>query len=398
MTPIDRPIQSPQEKALAMSPDDTALYALLADLVRTDSVNPGLDPAGAGERHIADLVERWARQHDLAVRRVGDPGRPSLIITTTRTAAGPALLLCGHLDTVGHGTMTDPTEPTVRGRRMYGRGTYDMKAGLAAALVAAARLNRPDHAGSVTVAAAADEEHLSAGTTEVLRHITADAAIVTEPTELSVATAHRGFIWIQIDIHGVAAHGSRPHLGIDAIAAAGPILTGLTKLQHQLDQTHHPRVGPGIVHASLIKGGPEESTIPEHCTLVIERRTIPGESTSTVLTEIDELLEPARQMTPGATFTTTVTLERHPMQTPDDAPVVRAALAAQNHILGRTDGPVGASYWADSALISAAGIPTLLLGPAGDGAHAETEWVDLNTVSATARILQETAQRLRSES
>lgn len=373
----------------------TDYRTLLEDLVRTDSVNPGLSPGGRGERPIADLIERWATAHDLAVQRVGDPQRPSLVVTTTRTADGPALMLCGHTDTVGHGSMADPTTPTVRDGRMYGRGTYDMKGGLAAALVAAARLNRPDHTGRVIVAAAADEEHLSAGATAILDHVTADAAIVTEPTELTVVTAHRGFVWVRIDVQGVAAHGSRPHLGVDAIAAAGPLLTGLADLQRHLDRTRHPLVGPGVVHASLIEGGTEESTIPDRCSLVVERRTIPGETTEAVLAEIDEhLVGPARRVTPGATFTATVTAQRLPLETPESAPVVRAALAAQQRVLGRTDGPAGGSYWADSALLSAAGIPTVLIGPIGEGAHAETEWVDLESVGTTALLLQEVARNL----
>ena len=161
------------------------------------------------------------------------------------------------------------------------------------------------------------------------------------------------------------------------------------------DRSPHPLVGPGVVHASLIEGGVEESTIPGRCALVVERRTIPDETTATVLAEIDEhLVDPGRRTTPGATFT--VTAERQPLQTPESARLVRAALAAQRRVLGRTDGPAGGSYWADSALFSAAGIPTVLIGPAGDGAHAATEWVDLESVSTTARVLQEVAHGLGS--
>lgn len=377
-------------------PGDDDLVRLLAELVATDSVNPGLDPTGAGERGIADRVEAWSRAHALDVRRVGPAERPSLIVSTTRTRPGPTLLLCGHLDTVGHGSMPQPTTPVVRDGRMYGRGTYDMKGGLAAALVAAARLNQASRTGPVTVAAVADEEHLSAGTAEVLRHVTADAAVVTEPTELQVAVAHRGFAWVRIDIAGRAAHGSRPHLGVDAIVAAGPVLTALGRLPARLDRIVHPLLGPAVVHASLIDGGTEESTVPEHCSIVVERRTLPGETGATALAEIDRLLDEARRHTPAATFTATLLVERDPMQTPDQEPIVQAALAAHRHL--REDGwpdsrPAGLSYWADSALLSGAGIPTVLLGPVGDGAHARREWVDLRSVLDTARLLEETAVR-----
>ena len=373
-------------------PSDEDLRRLLEELIGIDSVNPGLDASGRGEARIADYVHRWAAGHGLAVERTGDPDRPSLIITTTGTAPGPALLLCGHLDTVGHGTMTDPVTPRLAGGHLHGRGAYDMKGGLAAALAAAARLNHPGYRGRVIVAAVADEEHLSAGAAAVLATVWADAAIVTEPTELTVAIAHRGFVWIEITVLGVAAHGSRPQLGVDAIVATGPVLTGIAGLQRRLAATGHPDLGPGTVHASLISGGLEESTIPDRCTLIVERRTIPGETAAQALAEIEAVLAAARSITPGATFRAQMVTERSPMETPRDAPIVRAALAAQQQVLGEPRPAGGVSYWADAALISAAGIPTILLGPAGDGAHAETEWVDLASVFTTARLLTTTAQ------
>lgn len=375
---------------------DTALLDLLTGLVAVDSVNPGLDPTGPGEAAIAAYVLEWARAHGLAAELAGDPARPSVLIRTTATSAGPTLLLCGHLDTVGHGTMSDPTRPRIESGRMYGRGTYDMKGGLAAALVAAARLNDPGHHGSVVVAAVADEEHLSTGAEAVLDEVTADAAIVTEPTELIVTVAHRGFVWVEVVIDGVAAHGSRPQLGVDAIVAAGPVLTGLADLQRRLAEVVHPDLGPGTVHASFIHGGTEESTIPDRCTLVIERRTIPGERVDDVVTEIEQLLDTARSRTPGARFTARAIFDRDPMETLRDEPIVTAAQAARTQVIGTETACGGGSYWADSALITARGIPTILLGPAGEGAHAEVEWVDLESVCVTARILEETARRLAS--
>ena len=300
--------------------DDDELVRLLEELVRIDSVNPGLDPGGPGELVIAGHVQQWATGHGLNVERAGDPARPSLIISTTRTGPGPTLLLCGHLDTVGHGTMTNPTTPRLADGRLHGRGAYDMKGGLAAALTAATRLNHPDHPGTVIVAAVADEEHLSLGAAAVLESVSADAAIVTEPTELSVAVTHRGFAWIEISVAGVAAHGSRPELGVDAIVAAGPVLTGLAGLQRRLAAVRHPDLGPGTVHASLISGGQDASTIPGRCTLLVERRTIPGEPASQALAEIEQILGPARLAMPAAAFSARVVAERSPLETPGTNP------------------------------------------------------------------------------
>ena len=220
------------------------LLSLLTDLVAIDSVNPGLDSTGAGEAPLADHLATWCGERGLAVTRHGSPERPSLLISTTRGAPGPTLVLCGHLDTVGLAGMSEPLNPRIEGGRMHGRGTYDMKGGLAAALVAAARLDVPEHRGRVVVAAVADEENLSQGTEDVLASLSADAAVVTEPTELEVVTAHRGFAWLTVTAYGVAAHGSRPHLGVDAIVAMGPVLTGLAQLQTTSAPGATVRAGP----------------------------------------------------------------------------------------------------------------------------------------------------------
>ncbi|GAA1799970.1 M20/M25/M40 family metallo-hydrolase [Nostocoides veronense] len=370
------------------------LLSLLTDLVAIDSVNPGLDSTGAGESPLADHLETWCGERGLALNRHGSPERPSLLISTTRGAPGPTLVLCGHLDTVGLAGMSEPLVPRIEGGRMHGRGTYDMKGGLAAALVAAARLDVPEHRGRVVVAAVADEENLSQGMEDVLASLSADAAVVTEPTELEVVTAHRGFAWLTVTAYGVAAHGSRPHLGVDAIVAMGPVLTGLAELQTTLAETAHPLLGPGTVHASLIEGGTEVSTIPDRCVLRVERRTLPGESGATVLAELDAVVDRAREAMPDARFEVTLDFQREPLETSADHPLVEAALDARGAVMGAASSPVGASFWADSALLASAGIPTILLGPIGEGAHADVEWVDLASVEQTALILCGIAERL----
>jgi len=205
----------------------TGLAELTAQLVAIESVNPALVPGGSGEREIATFVAEWCTERGLEVEVLGDQ-RPSVIATRRGTGGGRSLLLNAHLDTVGTAGMEAPFAPRVEDGRLYGRGSYDMKGALAAILVAVAEA--PDLAGDLVVTAVADEELASMGTEAVLEQVTADAAIVVEPTELRVAVAHRGFVGFEIETTGVAAHGSRPDLGVDAIAAMGPVLVALKQI------------------------------------------------------------------------------------------------------------------------------------------------------------------------
>jgi len=371
---------------------DEDVVDLVGRLVAIDSVNPSLVPGAAGERAIADFVAGWARSAGLAVDIVEEtPGRPSVIVRGGPRSGGRTLLLCAHLDTVGLDAVSDPLVVRADGDRLYGRGVYDMKAGLAAALVAARDAVAAGIAGEVLVAAVADEEHASVGIQEVLRHVTADAAIVTEPTELAIATAHKGFVWTEIAIVGRAAHGSRPHLGVDAILKAGPILVGLEALSRRLGERPHPTLGPGVLHGSLIAGGIGESTIPDRCVITVERRTLPGEAMADLEAEIEEVLDACRSSDPELAVTQRTTLARSPFETDPDTPIAEALRAATASVLGAAAPTTAVSYWADSAFIAEAGIPTVLFGPIGDGAHAEVEWVSAASTVATARALTEVA-------
>lgn len=351
---------------------------LLDALLRIDSVNPDLDPHGGGETQIADFVAGWGRAAGLRVEVVEPtPGRPSVVLRGGRADGGRCLMLCGHLDTVGLAASHDGLAPRADGDRLHARGAYDMKAGLAACLVAARDAVAGGLRGEVVVAAVADEEAASLGIRDVLTHIDAtriDAAVVAEPTERHIGTAHRGFIWHEIVIAGVAAHGSRPQLGADAILAAGPLLVALAELDAHLLDRPHRFLGPGNLHASLISGGTEESTIPDRCTLTIERRTLPGETLASLERDLDDLVARSRPSDPRITVSTRTLLHREPMETPHDAAIVQSLQAATGASVPLS--PM--SYWADSAYLSAAGIPTVLYGPEGEGAHADVEWVSLS--------------------
>jgi len=271
-----------------------------------------------------------------------------------------------------------PHEPRVDGDRLHGRGAYDMKAGVAAALVACRRAAEAGLRGDVVVAAVADEEHASLGVQEVLRAVGADAAVVTEPTELEVAVAHKGFVWAEIEVDGVAAHGSRPHLGVDAIVRAAPVLAAIGALDEALAARTHPLLGRGSVHASTIRGGEELSSYPARCTIGLERRTLPGETAQDVEREIERLAA-------GAGRARTL-LVREPFEVDPEEEIVGLVRGAAG------DAPLsGVSFWADAAFIAAAGVPTVLFGPAGEGAHAATEWVSLASTTEVARVLTEVA-------
>jgi acetylornithine deacetylase len=367
------------------------LTALLSALVAIDSVNPSLVPGGAGEAEIASFVERWARGEGLEAERLETtPGRPSVLVRARGTGGGRALLLCGHIDTVNVDGMTAPHEPRIEGDRLFGRGAYDMKAGVAAALWAAREAARLGLAGDVVVAAVADEEHASLGVQEALGHVRADAAIVTEPTELELAIAHKGFVWSEVEVEGRAAHGSRPHLGVDAIVKTGAVLQELAALDRALGEREHPLLGRGSVHASTIEGGVELSSYPARCTLRLERRTLPGED---VAGEVEALLGRCRAADPELVATARTLLVREPFEIDAGAELVGLVREAAAGVLGTPPALGGASYWADAAFIAAAGIPTVLFGPGGEGAHAIEEWVSLAGTEAVAATLVETARR-----
>ena len=355
---------------------------LAAELVRIDSVNPALVAGGAGETEIAGFVGSWLRDAGLEVEVV-EPiaGRPSVIGTARGRGGGRSLLLNAHLDTVGVAGMDEPFAARVTGGRLYGRGSYDMKGALAAALVAAADASHLGLAGDVIVTAVADEELGSLGTEAAVERVSADAAIVCEPTELTVAIAQRGFTGFEIETRGVAAHGSRPDLGVDAIARMGPVLVALDELGRRLQAgRRHPLVGSASLHASLIEGGHELSTYPAHCVLTGERRTLPGESPDDIERELRAAAGDAEVR---------ILVARDPFEIDDTHELVQIVLAAA----GLTE-PAGVLFWTDAALTAAAGIPTVLFGPAGAGAHAAEEWVDLASLERCREVYVATAAAL----
>jgi acetylornithine deacetylase len=357
---------------------------LTQDLVSIESTNPTLVRGGTGETAIAKFVQHWLEQYGLTTHWFeSTSNRPSVVGVLKGSGGGRSLMLNGHLDTVTlEGYDGNPLEPILKDGKLYGRGSYDMKSGVAAMLVAAARATGQGLRGDVVVACVADEEEASLGTEEVLRHFKTDAGVVCEPTELELVTAHRGFVWASISTHGVAAHGSRPHLGVDAIAKMGRVLTELEGLDKRLrGGVTHPLLGTGSLHASLIAGGQERSSYPALCHLELERRTIPGESAATLRHEIETILAACQQADPDFRASFEIGLERQPLETPKNAAVVELM---QRHAGSKVS---GASYWADAALMQAAGIDTIMFGVVGAGAHAALEWADVASIETLTNTL-----------
>ena len=361
---------------------------LAAQLVAIESINPDIDAGGSGELAIARFAAEWCERAGLdTTLSEPAPGRPNVVAVACGTGSGRSLILNAHTDTVGVAGMTDPLVPRIEGGRLYGRGSYDMKGSLAACMLATAEAGRRGLRGDVILTAVSDEEFASVGTEAIAASARTDVAIVTEPTEMEVAVAHRGFVHVEVETIGRAAHGSRPHLGIDAIAKMGRVLVGIEELDGRLRANPtHRLLGSGSIHASLIEGGQELSSYPARCLLRGERRTIPGETAAVAERELREIVERAGADDPDFSAEVRASISREPFEVAEDADVVTAVRRHAAAVLGVEPALVGVSFWADSALLASAGIPTVLFGPRGEGAHAEVEWVDVGDLERCVEI------------
>jgi acetylornithine deacetylase len=370
--------------------------ALTKALVASDSQNPSLVPGGAGEaavaRVLADVLREWGFAVEL--QEVA-PGRPNVVARIGKRG-GRSIMFNGHLDVVGVAGMSHaPFDPVEKNGRVYGRGSADMKAGIAAMCAAAARAADAGLAGEIVIAAVCDEEFTSIGTRALVeRGIRADAAIVTEPTQLAIMPAHKGFVWIDAKFVGRAAHGSRYDLGVDAIKHAGLFLAELDRYESKtLAARSHPLLGRPSVHAAGISGGSGMSSYPELCELSIERRTIPGESTDQVRLEIEELLDRVKLTDGKFNGSIKVTMEQQPSDVSTSAPIVRA-LSQSLAGSGVRETIAGMTAWTDAALLNAAGIPAICFGPGDIGlAHAAEEFVPVKEIESATRVLADLALR-----
>jgi acetylornithine deacetylase len=371
--------------------------ALTRALVKIDSRNPTLSADGPGERNVAVALGRALEEWGFSVElQNSGSDRPNLIARIGPSGA-PAIMFAGHLDTVGVEGMThNPFSADIANGKLYGRGSCDMKSGVAAMCSAAfgayRRLDRKAKR-QIIIAAVTDEEYESLGMRALLdTGIKAEYAVLTEPTRLAICPAHRGFVWSEIEFTGRAAHGSRWDIGIDAIRHAGLVLAEIDELDAVgLQDTKHALLGRGSIHASTIVGGIGMSTYPDKCILRVERRTIPGESAEKSLSELNQVCDRVRARRPELNATVRLIAAQEPSDVAVDAPVVKSlihALAAEN-----LPTPIeGLSAWTDAALLNAAGIPAVCFGP-GDIAlaHSAEEFVSVDEIEKATRVLTRVA-------
>ncbi len=401
MTKMSRP---PDPDPAGSSPLDPDLLrgdpvAWTRALVAVPSVNPSLEPGGDGEGPAADLITPYLRSWGFTVdRSEPEPGRVNLVARMGK--GSPVLGLCGHLDTVGVTSMSiPPFLPEVRAGRLFGRGSADMKSGLASILAAAAAVARDGgpHQGTLALVFTADEEHASLG----LRHLldtgfTADAVVVTEPTSLALAPANKGFLWATVRARGRASHGSRPDVGRDAIRQMGRVLAALDldDLGLRNGDAAHPLLGPESLHAGTIRGGEAPSVYPEHCLLELEFRLLPDTEPAAILRRLTGLLERVEAEHPGVSLHLDPGMERPGAELSAESALVRLLGEALDD--EGLPAPVeGMTAWVESSWFMEAGIPSLCFGPGSIGdAHTADESVPLVEVRQAASVLERLARRV----
>lgn len=377
---------------------ETLVHNLLRDLVAIDSVNPSLVPGARGEVDAAHFLRDWLAKQDIIAElqeanSEAAMSRPNVVARLGPERKRAALLIVAHMDTVGAGDMLEPFTPRERDGRLYGRGALDIKSGVTAMCVAAARFTRQKAKLSkpLVIAAVVDEECNSIGTQALVKRVAAEAAVVMEPTDLRLCTAHKGYAWLEVVTRGRAAHGSLPAEGRDAIAHMGRVLAQLEVLDAGLAvSTPHPLLGRASVHASLIAGGYELSTYPAECRLQVERRTLPGESDAQVECELSSLVASLTRADQNFHGEARLLASRQPYEIALGAPIAVAAAAALRHVTGSAE-VCGMSFWTDTALLAEADIPGVVFGPRGRGLHGADEYVELESVVTCAEVLHRLA-------
>lgn len=369
---------------------------LLSQLARIDSVTPWLIEGGAGEREVADFIGGWLRGLGLEVRLEDvENGRLNVLGLLRGTGKGPTICLNGHSDTVGYAGWPDRAlVPEVVGDRLIGLGVADDKSGCAAAMFVVRELVRAGTPlnGNVLVACVIDEEGVSIGTEHLVEHHADEInyAIVLEPGGSDeVIFEHQGFGWIDVVVHGVAAHGSAPELGVDAIVHMAEVVTRLHALDANVWAPNPDKLnGRTVFHTGTIHGGTDYATYPQEVVLGIEIGSQPGETLAHRVTEIEAIFAEITKIDPRFRGEVRVRLDRDPFISSDgQAPLIAAVLEASERVNGVRSEPTGMNAWTDAALMQSAGIPSVVFGADGGNFHTVDEWVSLPDFVAVVDIL-----------
>lgn len=372
--------------------NENAIHATLADLVSINSVNPHF-PGGPGERELADYIVRFFQSNNVPYEyQPVCAGRTNIVAKLEGQPGGRTVLLEAHMDTATELGMRIPSfQPKRDGKRLYGRGSCDTKGGLAGMMHAmkalATATRKPPN--SVVFLAAVDEEHLFRGVNKFIEtksHV--DGAIVAEPTNLEIVTASKGIMRWRFTTQGRMAHSSKPHLGVNAISAMAKVIVALDKRFSHLHRTDsHPVLGSPTMSIGLIRGGNQVNQVPDSCVAEVDRRWIPGETRDDVLNEFRAIIDHLRTIHPEIEVNIEPPyLESCPLETAGDSRIVRTVSKIKEENSGSAS-LIGVSYGSDAAALSHAKIPAIILGPGSiDQAHGEEEYVELNQVTAAARI------------
>jgi len=375
--------------------NENNLLKVLREMIKINSVNPSFTKDGDGEWKITQYIGEYLSEIGLKVKfQEIKQNRANVIGILKGKGNGRSLMLNGHTDTVGiNGMNIKPLNPKYEDDKVYGRGSLDMKGGLAAMIMATETIVNSGIKlkGDITLACVADEEYVSMGTETLVKEYSADAAIVCEPTDLEIGIAHKGFAWSMVEVFGKAAHGSRPDEGIDAITKAGKVLCEVDALGNEiLIQKKHPLLGSPSIHVSTINGGTELSIYPDYCKILLERRTIPGESYETVVAEMENVIHKISKKDKEFKANFEVFFNRSPLEISKNELIVKSLKKAYVSVFKKDPKYTGLSFWTDSAILKEEGIPTVIFGPSGEGLHASIEYVDFNSVITTTKILIKT--------
>lgn len=375
-----------------MSSDTSHTLHLLGELVKINSVNPTIEKGGAGEKEIAEYVATYFDDLGLETTlQEVEPGRFNAVGTLKGGGEGKTLLLEGHMDTVGIDYMTiDPLTPVVKEGRMYGRGTVDMKGGLAAMMSALRRIvdSGTELGGDLVFAGVCDEEYTQIGCRKAMETIRADSAVIGEPTDLRIQVAHRGVVGVEVETEGVTAHSARWNIGVDAITKMGKFLAAYETINKMLLEKKHPLVGCASVHASLIEGGNTISSYPSRCKTTVLRWIVPPETLKDVEDEVSSIFQGISSDDDQFKASYNVIYYGPPAEVSRDELICRLLGDSVKEESGVEPKYFGASVYYEQGIISAHGVPTVCFGPSGGGAHSEEEWVDLDSVYKASRVYE----------
>ena len=387
---------SAAEQAVLDRIDEATLVDLTTALVRATGQNPP-----GGEAATVNVLHAAAAELGLdVVETAVEPDRDNLRITL-QGGAGPGVLLLGHTDVVavGEGWTTDPFGGAVRNGRMYGRGTSDMKGGLAASLAALAALRGVGLSGPVELAALVDEEETGKGIRAYVDSTQPPflGCITAEPTDMQTIIGARGASYLRIEVHGKACHAGNPDDGANAIYGAAAVVAEIERMHAELAQRPHPLLGPATWSVGQMHGGAGGSIVPAECAVVADRRLLPGESPESVLDGLRARVEGLRLADRGLTVDVAMPMEMPAFQTPADSELAQTVDAALADVGGPRLPLGGWTAACDGGFVARdLGVPVVVLGPgsATSQAHRADESVAIEELIVAARAYALTALRL----